>query len=73
LQAYRRLNPWFQSIPEAELSGALVLGPASHCRARLAELAASLELAWPVVDLSGLPAEATLRNLEALAPDSGSR
>jgi len=73
LKAYRRLNPWFHWIPDDELAGALVLGSASHCRARLAELAASLDLAWPVVDLSGLAAEATLRNLEALAPGSGSR
>ena len=52
-------------IPDAELSEALVLGPAADCRARLAELAASLQLAWPVLDLTGLKAEATLRNLEA--------
>jgi hypothetical protein len=51
----------------------MLRGTASHCRARLAELAARLRLDWPVLDLSGLAAEATLRNLEALAPSAGSR
>ncbi len=70
---YRRLNPWFHSIRESELVEAMLLGTASHCRARLGELAALLRLDWPVLDLSGLGAEATLRNLEALAPEAGSR
>lgn len=73
LRAYRRLNPWFHWIPDAELGGALVLGSASECRARLAELAAGLALSWPVLDLSGLDAETSLRTLEALAPDPGLR
>lgn len=71
--SYRRLNPWFHSIRESELAEAMLLGTASHCRARLSELAALLRLDWPVLDLSGLGAEATLRNLEALAPEAGSR
>ncbi len=70
---YRRLNPWFHSIRDDELGEAMLLGTASHCRARLAELATQLRLDWPVVDLSGLGAEASLRNLEALAPRAGSR
>jgi len=73
IKEYRRLNPWFQSIPDAELAGAMVLGTASRCRARLRELAADLGLDWPVLDLSGLDAEASLRNLEALAPEPDSR
>jgi alkanesulfonate monooxygenase SsuD/methylene tetrahydromethanopterin reductase-like flavin-dependent oxidoreductase (luciferase family) len=70
---YRRLNPWFHSIREDELAEAMLRGTASHCRERLAELAARLRLDWPVLDLSGLAAEATVRNLEALAPQTGSR
>jgi alkanesulfonate monooxygenase SsuD/methylene tetrahydromethanopterin reductase-like flavin-dependent oxidoreductase (luciferase family) len=70
---YRRLNPWFQSIPEAELAGGMLLGTADRCRAGLSELAARLRLDWPVLDLSGLGAEASLRNLEAFAPEAGSR
>jgi alkanesulfonate monooxygenase SsuD/methylene tetrahydromethanopterin reductase-like flavin-dependent oxidoreductase (luciferase family) len=69
---YRRLNPWFQSIPDGELAGAMVLGSASQCRERLLELATRLGLDWPVLDLSGLDAEASLRTLEALAPAAGS-
>jgi alkanesulfonate monooxygenase SsuD/methylene tetrahydromethanopterin reductase-like flavin-dependent oxidoreductase (luciferase family) len=69
---YRRLNPWFQSIPDRELAGAMVLGSASQCRERLLELATRLGLDWPVLDLSGLDAEASLRTLEALAPAAGS-
>jgi len=70
---YRRLNPWFHSIPDDELAEAMLLGTASQCRARLDELAALLRLDWPVLDLSGLDAETSLRNLEALAPEPGSR
>jgi alkanesulfonate monooxygenase SsuD/methylene tetrahydromethanopterin reductase-like flavin-dependent oxidoreductase (luciferase family) len=73
LREYRRLNPWFHSIPDSELGPALVLGPAAECRARLADLAADLQLAWPVLDLTGLPAAATLRQLETFAPAGGSR
>jgi alkanesulfonate monooxygenase SsuD/methylene tetrahydromethanopterin reductase-like flavin-dependent oxidoreductase (luciferase family) len=69
---YRRLNPWFQSIPDRELEDAMVLGTAAECRARLGELAARLDLDWPVLDLSGLDAPASLRTLEALAPAAGS-
>jgi alkanesulfonate monooxygenase SsuD/methylene tetrahydromethanopterin reductase-like flavin-dependent oxidoreductase (luciferase family) len=73
LKEYRRLNPWFQSIPDAELAGAMLLGTPAGCRARLRELAAQLSLDWPVLDLSGLDAEASLQNLEAFAPEAGSR
>jgi alkanesulfonate monooxygenase SsuD/methylene tetrahydromethanopterin reductase-like flavin-dependent oxidoreductase (luciferase family) len=70
---YRRLNPWFHSIPESELAEAMLLGAGPDCRARLDELVERLRLDWPVLDLSGLGAEATLRNLEALAPEPVSR
>ena len=73
LAEYRRLNPWFHSIPDTELRDALVLGPGPDCRARLEQLTQELGLAWPVLDLSGLAADATLRALEALAPGAGSR
>jgi alkanesulfonate monooxygenase SsuD/methylene tetrahydromethanopterin reductase-like flavin-dependent oxidoreductase (luciferase family) len=70
---YRRLNPWFHWIPDDELAGAMILGTAPRCRARLAEVAESLELDWPVLDLSGLAAEPSRRLLEALAPAAASR
>jgi alkanesulfonate monooxygenase SsuD/methylene tetrahydromethanopterin reductase-like flavin-dependent oxidoreductase (luciferase family) len=68
LAAYRRLNPWFRSIPDAEIAPALVLGEAARCRARIEEIAAELQLEHPVLDLSGLEASAARRLLEALGP-----
>ena len=41
---------------------------AAHCRARLAEIAGSLDLALPVLDLSGLAPAPTTELLEALRP-----
>jgi alkanesulfonate monooxygenase SsuD/methylene tetrahydromethanopterin reductase-like flavin-dependent oxidoreductase (luciferase family) len=68
LAGFRRLNPWFSSIPDAELSPSLILGEAPRCRARIAELAAELRLDYPVLDLSGLERGAAQRLLEALRP-----
>lgn len=65
---FRRLNPWFSRIPDAELSEGLVAGPAGHCRRRLEEIRAELGISLPVVDLSGLPAARVEAQLEALAP-----
>ena len=66
LAAFRRLNPWFARIPDAEVEPALVLGDAAHCAERLAELAEALDLDLPVVDLSGLDHATARRNLEAI-------
>jgi alkanesulfonate monooxygenase SsuD/methylene tetrahydromethanopterin reductase-like flavin-dependent oxidoreductase (luciferase family) len=68
LAEFRRLNPWFRSIPDAEVTPALLLGDAPGCLARIREVSAELQLALPVLDLSGLEAGATRRLLEALAP-----
>jgi alkanesulfonate monooxygenase SsuD/methylene tetrahydromethanopterin reductase-like flavin-dependent oxidoreductase (luciferase family) len=68
LAEFRRLNPWFRSIPDAEVAPALVLGDAQRCLARIREISAELQLALPVLDLSGLEAGATRRLLEALGP-----
>ena len=69
LAEFRRLNPWFRSIPDAEVSKALVVGSVEHCRERIEGLACQLRIDLPVVDLSGLGTEASRRALEALAPD----
>jgi alkanesulfonate monooxygenase SsuD/methylene tetrahydromethanopterin reductase-like flavin-dependent oxidoreductase (luciferase family) len=69
LAEFRRLNPWFHSIPAAELAPALILGEASRCRDRIAEAAAQLRLDQPVLDLSGVDAGAARRLLEALGPN----
>ena len=68
LVAFRRLNPWFRSVPDAELGPSLIVGEAPRCRARIAELAAELRLDHPVLDLSGLEAGAARRLLVALRP-----
>ena len=68
LVAFRRLNPWFRSIPDAELGPALILGEAPRCRARISELVTELRLDYPVLDLSGLEGGPTRRLLEALRP-----
>lgn len=70
LAEFRRLNPWFERIPDAEVAPSLVVGDARHCAARLAELAEALSLALPVIDLSGMDADAARRNLEAIPAGS---
>ena len=69
LGAFRRLNPWFQSIPDNEIVPALIVGNAPHCRQRIAELREAFALTLPVLDLSGLKAELARHLLENLAPD----
>jgi alkanesulfonate monooxygenase SsuD/methylene tetrahydromethanopterin reductase-like flavin-dependent oxidoreductase (luciferase family) len=65
---FRRLNPWFASIPDAELREGLVLGSPGECRDRLAEIRGSLRIDLPIVDLSGLPEGEASAQIEALAP-----
>ena len=65
---FRRLNPWFSGVAEADLTSALVAGPPAACRDRFAALADRLHLAHPVADLSGLGRDAAQRALDALAP-----
>ncbi len=69
LKQYRSLNPWFHWIPDAEIRASLIVGRAADCRRRLAEVAGELGLDRPVLDLSGLAAEAAEQTLEALAPN----
>ena len=68
LAAYRRFNPWFGAIPDAELAPAILAGEPEACRTRLAALRAELALALPILDLTGLPSDAARRALDALAP-----
>jgi alkanesulfonate monooxygenase SsuD/methylene tetrahydromethanopterin reductase-like flavin-dependent oxidoreductase (luciferase family) len=68
LAEFRRLNPGFRSLPDAEVAGALVVGSPDHCLRRVAELSRDLAIARPTLDLSGLPAGEVRRVLAALAP-----
>lgn len=69
LREFRRLNPWFHRVPDRELTGALVVGSGDQCAARVEEIARELRLDLPVLDLSGLAADAARHALESLAPE----
>jgi len=66
LAEFRRLNPWFETLPDHEVAAGLVVGDASHCRARLAEVAREFGLELPVIDLSGMDFESARDTLEAI-------
>jgi alkanesulfonate monooxygenase SsuD/methylene tetrahydromethanopterin reductase-like flavin-dependent oxidoreductase (luciferase family) len=67
---YRRLNPWFGQLSDAQCAAATVVGSAEACRTRLTALADELKLGFPVIDLSGLDAAATRITLEGMAPEN---
>jgi alkanesulfonate monooxygenase SsuD/methylene tetrahydromethanopterin reductase-like flavin-dependent oxidoreductase (luciferase family) len=69
---FRRFNPWFPDLDDALVDRAVVHGSPGSCRERLAELAQELQLALPVVDLSGADAETARHTLESCAPGAGS-
>ena len=69
---FRRLNPWFANVPDAELAEGLVAGPPDRCRSRIEEIREALGLSLPVVDLSGLSEAGAAAQLAALAPDQSS-
>jgi alkanesulfonate monooxygenase SsuD/methylene tetrahydromethanopterin reductase-like flavin-dependent oxidoreductase (luciferase family) len=73
LAAYRRFNPWFGALGDAELRGAILAGDPSECRRRLDARRGELGLALPIVDLTGLAPDAARRALDALRPASGRR
>jgi alkanesulfonate monooxygenase SsuD/methylene tetrahydromethanopterin reductase-like flavin-dependent oxidoreductase (luciferase family) len=63
---FRRWQPWFRDLPEAELREAILAGPVPACRARIASLRHELGVDLPVLDLAGLAqveAEAALETL----------
>jgi alkanesulfonate monooxygenase SsuD/methylene tetrahydromethanopterin reductase-like flavin-dependent oxidoreductase (luciferase family) len=68
LAEFRRLNPWFHDLSDAEARTATVVGSAEYCRARLEKITAELALDLTVMDLSGLDAAASYRTMEGLAP-----
>src|SRR5262249_32620616 len=66
LEEFRRWNPWFGSLSDADLAPALALGNPSECRERIAMLAAGLDLERRVVERPGLVANGAREALEAL-------
>jgi alkanesulfonate monooxygenase SsuD/methylene tetrahydromethanopterin reductase-like flavin-dependent oxidoreductase (luciferase family) len=66
LAGFRRFNPWFASLPDAELSGALLAGSGGDCAAGLRALCGELRIDLPVLDLSGLDLLEARRTLEEI-------
>jgi alkanesulfonate monooxygenase SsuD/methylene tetrahydromethanopterin reductase-like flavin-dependent oxidoreductase (luciferase family) len=65
LAEFRRWNPWFASIPDAELAPALVVGTPAECREQIAHHGRTLDLEMPVIDLCGLDAAGARDAIEA--------
>ena len=64
---FRRWQPWFRELPEAELGEAILAGPVAGCRARIAALRRDLGIDLPVLDLAGLAQLDAELALEAMA------
>jgi len=73
LEEFRRLNPWFEEIPDAEIAASLVVGDGAQCRGQLAAIAEDLGLELPVADLSGVDAHSARKSLDALAASAPPR
>jgi len=65
---FRRFNPWFRELEEAEVDAAIVAGEATACRERLGQLGEELGLTLPIADLSGLDHNATRQAVREMAP-----
>lgn len=72
LAEFRRLNPWFEDVPDAEIGPVLAVGEAAACRARIESLRASLALELPILDLTGADREAARVTLEAFPAGAAS-
>jgi alkanesulfonate monooxygenase SsuD/methylene tetrahydromethanopterin reductase-like flavin-dependent oxidoreductase (luciferase family) len=68
LASYRRFDPWFAAVPDAELAGAILAGDPADCRRRLAELRHARGRAHPIGVHTGLASDAARRAIDALAP-----
>jgi alkanesulfonate monooxygenase SsuD/methylene tetrahydromethanopterin reductase-like flavin-dependent oxidoreductase (luciferase family) len=64
---FRRLCPWFASVPDEDLTEAIIAGSPRECRERIAAVRSELGVDLPVIDLSGLERSACEHALEALA------
>jgi alkanesulfonate monooxygenase SsuD/methylene tetrahydromethanopterin reductase-like flavin-dependent oxidoreductase (luciferase family) len=64
---YRAINPWFPMLRDDELDQVVVTGSPARCRERIEEITETLRLDLPLLDLSGLARDASLRCLERLS------
>ena len=51
---FRRWQPWFSDLADAEVDAAVLAGPVEACRARIAAIRSDLGIDLPVLDLAGL-------------------
>jgi len=72
-RAYRQLAPWFRGLGEDQVERAILYGEPEACREKLARVRQELDLALPIVDLTGLDEAGAGRALEALAPAAQAR
>ena len=70
---YRAHAPWFHGLDDREVERAILFGEPAACRDKLERMRQELELALPIVDLSGLDEAAAERALDALAPAATAR
>ncbi len=68
LAEFRRWNPWFAALSDAEVAPSLVVGSPAECRERIVAFTADFALEMPVLDLCGLDAERAREVIEALPP-----
>jgi alkanesulfonate monooxygenase SsuD/methylene tetrahydromethanopterin reductase-like flavin-dependent oxidoreductase (luciferase family) len=64
---FRRWHSWFRSLPDADVGEAILTGPTSACRARIAAIRGDLGIDLPVLDLAGLSNREAERALIDLA------
>ncbi len=50
---FRRLNPWFAELSDAEVDAGSVVGSPEAVSQRLEEIADSMRIDLPIIDLSG--------------------
>lgn len=63
---FRRLNPWFAELSDAEVDAGMVVGSPEACSERLAQIRSSLRIDQPIIDLSGADFASVRRAVESL-------
>jgi len=72
-RAYRHHAPWFHGLDASQAERAILYGDPEGCRDKLDRMRDELELALPIVDLTGLDETSAGSALEALAPAAHAR
>jgi alkanesulfonate monooxygenase SsuD/methylene tetrahydromethanopterin reductase-like flavin-dependent oxidoreductase (luciferase family) len=64
---FRRWQPWFRGLTDAQADAAVLAGPVAACRARIAAIRSDLGIDLPVLDLAGLAQSEAEDAMEKLA------